>query len=300
MKTLSTAMSPSNRTGTQASPIDAQAQRSAPERLRQPRLVADTQAREVRSSYVSEAESLGSVPVPATAKGMAKAGLQALRGNRAQVLIDKLAERLAFERGGVRLYDQLIGKCEALAAAGCSMAMPPLDVLRSIRGDEAAHAQLLVEVIESLGADPTAQTPGADVVGVQTMGLMQVLSDPRTTPTQCLCALQTAELADNAGWELLSTLARDSGQTDIAERFEQCWQHEVEHLKRIKAWHTDAVLGETSLLSAATQAVAGAMANDGNGGLPRPGPAQPRESASGPPGAAARSPVRVSAGDRPG
>jgi hypothetical protein len=295
MRNIATAMSPSNRTGAQASPIDAEAQLAVPPRLRDPRWFADSDADEMRGSFVSEADALGSVPVPATAKGMAKAGLQALRGNRAQVLIDKLAERLAFERGGVRLYDQLITKCEALTAAGSTIAMPPLDGLTSIRGDEAAHAQLLVEAIESLGADPTAQTPGADVVGVQSMGLMQVLSDPRTTPTQCLCALLTAELTDNAGWELLSELARDSGQSALAERFAQALQHEAEHLRRIKAWHAEAVLGEHSLMAAAGQMMAGAVGGNGSG-LPRPGPAIAQQGAPAQPEGSARSPMRVDGG----
>jgi hypothetical protein len=48
------------------------------------------------------------VPPPTSMKGMAKSALQALKGEKATVLIDKLAERLAFERTGTRLYETLI------------------------------------------------------------------------------------------------------------------------------------------------------------------------------------------------
>jgi hypothetical protein len=260
---MTTTMSPANRTGMQRSPMDAEAQMSAPQSLIEPRLIADTDPDLLRAGYVTQAEALGSVPVPGTAKGMAKAGVQALKGNRAQVLMDKLGERLAFERAGTRLYDQMIKKCEALSAAGGDMAMPPLEGLQEIRRDEAAHAALLVDALKSLGGDPTAMTPCGDLVGIEGMGLLQVLSDPRTTPTQGLHALLTAELSDNVGWELLSALARDSGESDLAERFEQAFHHEAEHLARIKAWHTEAVFGETSLLAAAASSIAKTVGGDG-------------------------------------
>src|SRR3569832_1751142 len=48
---------------------------------------------------------MGSPPPPASVKGMARAGLEAVKGNKASVLLDKLGERLAFERTGTRLYE---------------------------------------------------------------------------------------------------------------------------------------------------------------------------------------------------
>jgi hypothetical protein len=61
------------------------------------------------------------------------------------------------------------------------------------------HFELVRCTIEMMGCDPTAQTPCADLVGVETLGLVQVLTDPRTTVAQCMNAILTAELADNAG-----------------------------------------------------------------------------------------------------
>ena len=60
--------------------------------------------------------------------------------------------------------------------------------------------------IQSLGGDPTAQTPAADVTGVEGMGLMQVLTDPKTTVAQALHAILVAEMTDNAAWEELIEL----------------------------------------------------------------------------------------------
>src|SRR4030095_1136579 len=65
---------------------------------------------EARLQFIRSADTLGSVPPPATAKGVMKTGAKMLAGNRPQVFIDKLAERLAYERGGTRLYDAVIAK----------------------------------------------------------------------------------------------------------------------------------------------------------------------------------------------
>lgn len=45
---------------------------------------------------------------------------------------------------------------------------------------------MLSEAIVDMGGDPTAQTPCADVSAVAAMGLIQVLTDPRTTLAQGL------------------------------------------------------------------------------------------------------------------
>jgi rubrerythrin len=160
------------------------------------------------------------------------------------VFIDKLAERLAFERGGARLYDAVLTK--ALAHED-ELDGISVEQLREIRNHEAQHALLIKECIESLGADPTAQTPCADLVGVETMGLIQVATDPRTTLAQTLHAALAAELLDNEGWEDLMNMARESGHEDMASKFKSALDQEVEHLTKVRNWYT-ALTMETSEL----------------------------------------------------
>ena len=64
------------------------------------------------------------------------------------------------------------------------------------------------------------QTPCADVTGAESIGLLQVVSDPKTTVDQSLHAILVAELADNAGWEELIALAREMGQDDMTRQLE--------------------------------------------------------------------------------
>ena len=51
------------------------------------------------------------------------------------------------------------------------------------------------------------------------IGLMQIITDPRMSIAQSLHAIHLAELADNDGRHLLITLATEMGQDDMAAEF---------------------------------------------------------------------------------
>ena len=55
-------------------------------------------------------------------------------------------------------------------------------------------------------------------------------------------ALLTAELTDNAGWELLIELAENLGYDEMKTEFETCLQHEERHLQNVRNWLSDCVL----------------------------------------------------------
>jgi len=59
---------------------------------------------------------------------------------------------------------------------------------------------------------------------------------------QCLHALLTAELTDNAGWELLIKLADNLGQDEMKAEFETALQKEEEHLQNVRTWVSECVL----------------------------------------------------------
>jgi rubrerythrin len=184
----------------------------------------ETDLAKIRTQYAKEAEPLGTSPEPQ------QSGLAA-------VLMDKLGERLAFERSGTRLYDALIAKCRADRSAAL-----PLKELQHIRDEEATHFALVGAAIASLGGDPTAQTPGADVAGVEGMGLMQVLTDPKTTVAQALHAILVAEMTDNAAWEELIELTEQAGNDDLVARFGKASEEETEHLEKVQGWYKSATL----------------------------------------------------------
>jgi rubrerythrin len=232
-----------NRTGIQMSPMDIKKMMAGMDGpLGEPTSEGDeTRMAELRASYITEADPVGSVPPPATVKGALKSGAKMLSGKKAHVLLDKLAERLAFERTGTRLYEALMAKCKADGGTVVSLSR-----VEHFCDEEARHFKLVHECIQTLGGDPTVQTPGADMAGVEAVGLVQVLSDPKTTLAQSLHAILVAELTDNAAWDELVVLAREMGNADMADQFEQAREAEREHLQTIQQWHRELTLAEAN------------------------------------------------------
>ncbi|MES1981962.1 MAG: ferritin-like domain-containing protein [Pseudomonadota bacterium] len=229
-----------NRTGVQMSPIDTNQMLDASTMM--PVTPGDESAiADLRSSYIVEADQVGSVPPPGTVKGVLSTGVSMLTGNNPNLLLDKLGERLAFERTGTRLYEALITKVQSLERTGTMTVS--VEKLMQIRDEEARHFALIAEAIRSLGGDPTAQTPCADLVGVESMGLMQALTDPRTTVSQSLHAIMVAEMTDNNGWEMLIALAQEQNHDQLVHSFNTALSHEREHLQQVQSWLEQAMLG---------------------------------------------------------
>jgi hypothetical protein len=207
-----------NRTGIKASPANSDAMQQR-DHMSIGQDGDEEELAAVRTSYIVDAEVVGSMPQPLDA----------------QVLLDKLGERMAFERTGTRLYDALITKCRA-----CDSGLD-LDELQEYRDAEARHFLMLADAITALGGDPTAQTPSADMAGVEAMGLVQVMNDPRATVAQSLHALLLAEMGDKAGWETLIALADEQGHLNLIDDFTQALNEEREHLDQVQAWYEQAI-----------------------------------------------------------
>jgi rubrerythrin len=119
--------------------------------------------------------------------------------------------------------------------------------LRQFCSQEEEHFDLLTNCLKKLGADPTAQTPDADASGVAASGFMKVITDPRTSISQCLQAMLAIELTDNAAWELLAKLAEDMGMNDMAQQFQQALQQEDVHLREVREWYEKSVRAQAKM-----------------------------------------------------
>jgi rubrerythrin len=234
-----------NRTGIDMSPIDINELRSGVKKSRPSSEGDERTLASYRSTYLQEAEPIGTVPLPGTMKGVAKTGIQKLTGKKPEVFLDKLGARLAFERTGTRLYDALLEKC---LVRGDEIDGLPVELLHQFRDEEARHFALVWDAMKALGADPTAMTPDADVNAVASSGLMQVLTDPRTSVSQSLHAIHIAELADHDGWVLLIKLAEELGQDDMVGQFRRALAEEERHLALIRELMEKSVLSEASTI----------------------------------------------------
>lgn len=190
---------------------------------------------EYRGEYIAEGFPIGSMPtLPVSEEAEADEEEVGMA-----VLLDKLSERLAFERMGTRLYEALLNKIEIL---GETTPGPTIEQIEEIGREEMEHFLMLNRTITDIGGDPTVQSPCADVAGVASMGILQVVTDPRTSMAQCLQALLTAELTDNAGWELLIELADNLGQDEMKTEFERALANEEIHLQNVRTWLSECVL----------------------------------------------------------
>ncbi len=200
-----------------------------------------TEMAAVKAEYIEEAVPIGSSPVMVE---VSEDGKSVGQFDGLAVLLDKLGERLAFERQGTRLYEAFLQKCQSLNLDDASG--PSVEELRHICEEELEHFHLLQNAITALGGDATVQTPSADVAGVLSHGVMQVVSDPRTTIPQTLQAMLTAELVDNDGWQMLQDLAAELGQDDLEEQCRRAYEEEQEHLEKVRDWLTSMTMDEVS------------------------------------------------------
>jgi len=188
-----------------------------------------------RAEYIAEGFPIGSMPtVPVSEEEQADEDEIAMA-----VFLDKLSERLAFERTGVRLYEAFYNKVETL---GESVPGPTLEQIEQIGREELEHFLMVNRTITELGGDSTVESPSADVAAVASLGIMQVLVDPRTSVAQCLQALLTAELTDNDGWRLLIQLADNFGFDEAKVEFETALANEVVHLQNVRNWLSECVM----------------------------------------------------------
>lgn len=224
-----------NRTGIQASPELAEeliegASSAAPSSEGGSEEIAES-----RGEYIAEGFPVGSMPgMPASEEAAADDEETGMA-----VLLDKLSERLAFERMGTRLYEALLNKCETL---GEMLPGPTVEQIQKIGREELEHFLLINRTITELGGDPTVQSPCADMTGVASMGILQVLTDPRSSMAQCLQAMLTAELTDNDGWQLLIKLADNLGHEEMVTEFEAALANEEVHLQNVRSWLSESVL----------------------------------------------------------
>jgi len=186
---------------------------------------------------------IGTMPPPTTVTGAAKSAVDLVKSRNTLVFLDRIAERMAFERTGTRLYELVLLKFDL---RGSWPGGPIRSELERIHGEELRHFNLLVDALTSLGGDPTAMTPSADVTSVESLGIQSVVSDARTTTAQALHAMQIAELADHDGWTILIEIATELGHQDLASKFREAAARETEHLALLRRWNRTNAITEAT------------------------------------------------------
>ncbi len=141
-------------------------------------------------------------------------------------VLDLLNERLTFEREGVKLYDAIIRKIERSKERSIARMA---DNLREHRDEEKEHEEWLEAQIREVGGDAHATTARTELVKTESRGLEEVVRET-DEPSHLLHALMTAELADNAGWDLLVQIADEADDDKAKRQFKKRLHEEEEHL----------------------------------------------------------------------
>lgn len=157
--------------------------------------------------------------------------MEKLASKNAALVIDVLCGRLAFERTGVQLYDTVIQKIER---SGEPRYHALLDQLHHIRVEEKEHEEWLEEQIRALGGSAHETTSMSRLEMTEAKGVKDVIVDGHQRILDLLHALLTAELADNAGWDLLVKLADDAGDRRAKLEFAKRLAQEMQHLAFIR------------------------------------------------------------------
>ncbi len=218
-----------NKTGIQMSPFDSKETIAFAQQIPPDIQGKGEMLEEVFKSCVLTANPIGSVPLPGTLAGMLKTLYEKVGNAHIEIFIDKIGERIAFERTGVRLYDAMIRKFSAFENMDEEIA-----IFRQFRAEEAEHLKIVTQAMIKMGGDPTAQTPCADVISTASSGILKVITDPRTDAPQSLEALLTAELTDTVSWELLVKMAELMEQDELVNLFTHALKQENHHQITIK------------------------------------------------------------------
>jgi len=167
--------------------------------------------------------------------------------NRDKV-IDVLTERLTFERAGVKLYDSILQNMRASSNPEIARMLP---TMKEHRDQEKEHVEWLEAQIRGLGGDAHGKTEMSELVAAESAGVEKVVMHDKDLVHQ-FHGLLTAELVDNAGWELLLELADDADDAEARREIRKRCHEEEEHLifvrRAVTAFARRNVLGQTVLL----------------------------------------------------
>lgn len=158
-----------------------------------------------------------------------------------EVLMDKLGERVTFERTTVRLYEALISK---YLEAEDKKSLPDQNKLEQFHQEEIKHFDAVSEAIKKIGGELPIITPATDLSGSLGMGWMLAITDARTSFLQALEIVLQAELVDHASWELLIELAERRELPEVATQFQECLNEKEAHLTTLKQWLQELTLDD--------------------------------------------------------
>jgi hypothetical protein len=151
-------------------------------------------------------------------------------------LTELLYQALETEIGGVQIYENAIS---------CAVNEDLRKEFRKYLAQTRHHREVLASLLQQMGLDPEAQTPGRQVVAhigaslVQAMQLAKEGGDPAAAEIVACECVALAETKDHMNWELIGRVAKQgAGKSTAAlmQAYEDIEDQEDEHLYHSKGW----------------------------------------------------------------
>jgi rubrerythrin len=129
------------------------------------------------------------------------------------VLMDKLSEFLAVEKGGVKLYQTALHQVRDPEVR---------NKFEEFYNQTRKHVEILDRVITHLGGDPTYMSPGAKLAEQKAESLLKTMAQgdsasPAEVELNAIENIVIAETKDHADWELLGKIARRTDDSRLSE-----------------------------------------------------------------------------------
>lgn len=155
--------------------------------------------------------------------------------NQAQVQ-ELIYQALETELGGVKIYE---------AALRCAQNEDLRKEWSEYLSQTRTHVEVVINVLQSLGLDPTSPTPGRKVVGhigkslVRAMEMALEAGDPAGAElVACECVV-LAETKDHTNWELIGHIAKNGKGEEVKllqQAYEAVEEDEDHHLYHTQGW----------------------------------------------------------------
>src|SRR5437763_889005 len=129
------------------------------------------------------------------------------------LLMDKLSEFLAVEKGGVKLYQTAIQQVRDTDV---------LNRFREFYDQTRKHVEILSRVITSLGGNPMHMSDGAKVAETKAEALLRSMTqsdgmNPQEAEINAIDNIVIAETKDHADWQLLGHIAYRSSDSRLRD-----------------------------------------------------------------------------------
>lgn len=149
------------------------------------------------------------------------------------VPVDLLYQALETEKGGVQIYS---------TALRCVINKDLKEEWTKYLEQTKTHVQVVIGILQELGLDPNAETPGRKVVRyigtslVKAMELALRCADPQAAQIVAAECVVLAETKDHLNWELIGELVKNADAVLLKPAHDQVEEQEDEHLYHTTGW----------------------------------------------------------------